>query len=261
MSATDIFIKSKKNLFEDINNVININFSESMKQGGAYSDNIINISFSTEKEKEKAGSSDTTEYFNRLAKKITDKVGGFKVNTNDDSSDIFLSSETINEIQNGGAKKNKPLSFNFDKLKTHLKTVLDANDSDELSGGSETSDEDDEDDELLLDDDSDEDNIFKSEDKTDDEINKLFDYESDKETEKMAKKVIKVDTIKPQQTSVQSRTKKQARTSKQPSSESSSITLSELKNSDYKLSDSIDSPQLMAYRKVNKNVVVGRRYL
>ncbi len=279
MSSNDIFMKSEvKPLFTDINNVIKINFSESAQAGGNYTDSIIHLSFTDSKLApiQAGGADDTSEYFNRIASKIMNKMGsqsgGFSVNTqsNASDSDIFLSSETINQIdvQEGGATQKQKKTFNFNALKKHLLNV-------DLEGGSEekkNKHDDDDDDELELFDDDEDDDIFEDSDDEDDEDEN--DEDSDdkiiKEMEHTMSESNKAGFETHSKRATNSRVAKLYNSQDSESLElsdnisespSGSASLS-LENSDsFQMSESISSPQLMTYRRVNKNNITGRRFI
>jgi hypothetical protein len=303
MISQDIFIKQTKNLFEEKNGVININFTESLQKGGNYSDNIIHISLSSSSAAELAqngGSSDTSDYFNRLAEKIVNKSksqkGGFDIKTKiDDSSDIFLSSETINEIKNGtnlvgGSKKKQ---FNFNELKNHLKRTIQG----DLSGGSDKDDdeddEDDEDEDIFLndsDDEEDEDDIskiFKSSSNTDSAEEKYITKGVKNEHSLLSKRATNTkrtssdsdivldedstdeedeedeeddeDEENDDEDEDDNKENKMKNVKKTMKNESESLSLGG--SSEYNLSDSISSPKLISYRKINDKTIIGRRYL
>ena len=175
MDLQDIFIHG--NTYEEKNGIIHLNLSDSKQSGGNLNDNIIHLSLTSTNNNlyQNGGATDSSDYFNKLAEKIvnskiTQQDGGFNVITTvDESSEIFLSSETINDIKNttmsGGGKKNK-LNFNFNDLKKHLLKV-----SEEFSGGSDN-----EDDDIFEDDEDDEDDAEEN------EIRELFN-DTDEENE------------------------------------------------------------------------------
>ena len=272
--SSNIFINSKKPLYNKKNNVININFTESevgLNQNGGNL-KTIDVTFSTTEPIRnprilKGGSLDTSEYFNNIANKFISKQnGGFNINTkiqSNSESDIFLSSETINDIKNvqsGGGSKH----FNFNSLKNHLSRAI------QLDGGSESS---------IQSMDKNKNKNKKNDSDSDfdndsDEDDSLFDDEDDDdedETDKLDGKVLKMVDI-PVKTPVVSRSK-----SKHSKSESDSIFLNsslsdtseqlsqtskdESESHNYELSLSVSTPQLMSYRNVNKNTVIsGKRY-
>ena len=315
MNKNDIFIKHTNNHFIDENNVINIKFSDSNQSGGGivrdniYNMNDLSITSSEFKNKltQNGGFSETSEYFNRLAEKIVNKTkelpsnfnntGGFIVDTKiDDSSDIFLSSDTIRDIKatsiTGGAKKYNN-TFDFNSLKNHLRKVVELSDTmSEQSAGSKSSengessdiikideDDDNDDDKLFEDDDDDDNPIIDSDSETDDEIIKDIKKSNSNEfsEEVIVKKVPNVNrqnNSKQIQNNSKYKSSESSESSKSSessgSSESSKLSKSSeslslhLDNSDssYSLSHSISSPKLMSYRKIkNNNNSTGRRFL
>jgi len=320
MNSNDIFIRTNKPLVEHFGNVVNVNLSETEnasknQRGGAYNDNIVNISLSTTqptnknfKSKQSGGKSDTSEYFNRIAKQIVNdvshnhnKTGGFNVHTTPSTSadsDFFLTSETINDINNvsqsGGAKK----TFNFDSLKNHIKRAVELSD---LSGGSSDDNEEDDDDEEDLFDDEDDEDDEEDEGEENDEIIKAMNKakgDDDSDSVKLAiieagppfpaKPVIppasvgRKDYVRKVSRSVGSEHSKKSKGSKRskrskgskrskrsnkqknqmyaPDSESLSLSLDQ-ESTEYEYSDSVSTPQLMAYRNINKhNTITGSRY-
>lgn len=280
MSFNDIFMKSEvKPLFTDVNNVIKINFSESAQAGGNYTDSIIHLSFTDSKVVpiQAGGADDTSEYFNRIASKIMNKMGsqsaGFSINTqsNASDSDIFLSSETINQIeaQDGGATHKQKKTFNFNSLKKHLLKV-------DLDGGSEekkSSSKKDDDDELELFDEDEDDDIFEDLDDDSDEVDDEDDEDSDDKIIKdMEHSVSEVNKSGLQTHSKRSTTRAAKLhnshdseslelSEKDSESSSGSASLSLDKSDSFQMSESISSPQLMTYRRVNKNNITGRRFI
>jgi hypothetical protein len=379
MNSNNIFMKSVKPLYEDNNNVINLNFSESLtlnnntQKGGrlsklSNSDNILNLSFSPSIQvphsnnfsmKQSGGSNndmlnlsfspslqmpsntvnsadsllnlsfspsiqapstsqsggsnellnlsfsasipvpssdDTTEYFNKLANKIVNKVdssqtGGFKINTSAPKDiDHFLSSETIeninnispsykknkkndtdiffksDEVQDGGAKKSiksKDTQLNFDTLKKHIKRAVELNNSESKSNSSIDELFTDEDDET----DEESDSILNGTTSDDEDEDEDEDSDEDEELDSLHgidrsdKKVRVIIPTKNRLIPVdvkQSRSRKNKKHSESTSaSNSSDASLNNPSESDYKLSESISSPKLMSYRSVNKNNVAS----
>jgi hypothetical protein len=306
MNSQDVFIKS--NTYELKNGIIHLNLSESNQNGGNINDNIIHLSISTDNVNDtlyqNGGASDTSDYFNKLAEKIVNskitQKGGFNVITTvDESSEIFLSSETINEIKNtsmtGGAKKNKSLNFNFNDLKRHLLKV-----SEELQGGSD--DEDEDEDEDIFDDDTDDEDedeekeikkLFEDTDNSDSQSLENFFKEKQTAEEKDIKKISKSHKIsmeshrtkKPQQKRSNDddedenetesdddldidldsddeddkmKNKENKKPNKTNTLDSESLGSS---STQYQFSDSISSPKLISYRKIQNNTQTGRRFL
>lgn len=306
MSSNDIFLKSDtKPMYTDINNVIKINFTESSQAGGNYSDNLIHISFSDSQVApiQSGGNEDTSEYFNKIANKIMNKMGsnqagGFSINTPTSVSDseIFLSSETINQInvQAGGGRtqlsKNKQSkTFNFSSLKKHLLNMDlvggSDSESDQKNKNNKKYDSEDNDDDLeLFEDSDDDDDIFEdSDDDDEDEFDE--DNSEDKITRDMDKIVEESETASSIMPSHSKRPVKKNRYSESESlklseseseSESASHSESDSKSessinsssflslngsNNFQMSESISSPQLMSYRRVNKNNITGRRFI
>jgi len=280
MNSNDIFMKHTKPLYQDINNVININFSESeaVQRGGdgsAYSDNVINIAFSASeklpaKHGQQGGSNtETSEYFNKLASKIVNNVsrsqnGGFNVKTspeNPTESDFFLSSETINNINSntlsGGAASKK--TFNFESLKRHIKRAV------ELDGGSEEKhkkshkkdDLDDDDDEDDEDDDSDDD-LF--EDGSDDEDDEEDEDEEDKRVTVLPTISDKIHVKVGKRQTKHNKSHSASNSESHSGSESLSLNMDD-STEQFRLSDSAATPELMSYRSVDKKKVMsGSRF-
>ena len=308
MNSNDIFMRSTKPIVEYNGSVVNVNLSETeqnkkLQKGGAYSDNFVYIALSTEpgNKPPKHGkmpvyqtggaTSDTSEYFNRLANKIVNNVstqkGGFNVKTTPSTNDseFFLSSETINDInavkvdQFGGAKKK---TFDFDSLKQHIRKAV------ELSGGSDDDkDEDDDSEDKLFEDSDDEDEDEEDEDSDDEiikEMHKSSEQPDDSDSVQIsvvqpgppmpAKKPLSMINkgdiarkVKRSSGSKKSRKSKKSRRSSKRSSkgkkhanDSESFSL-DATTTEYQYSDSVSTPKLMAYRSVNKhNTITGSRY-
>jgi hypothetical protein len=315
MNSQDIFIKNSS--YEEKNGIIHLNLSESNQYGGNLDNNIIHLSISTDNFNnnlyQNGGTSDSSDYFNKLAEKIVNSKitqnGGFNVITTiDESSELFLSSETINDIKNhsmsGGAKKNKTnLNFNFNDLKKHLLKV-----SDELQGGSDVEDDDED---IFEDDDEDEDDeleereikkLFEDSDESE-SLNKLFKEKKSLE-EKEIEKISKPHKIsmKSHRGKTHNKQHKQKRSSDNNETDEESDLDIDLESEDddeddemiknkknkdnkendnkakrmnvpdseslgnsstqYQFSDSISSPKLISYRKIENNkTVTGRRYI
>lgn len=319
MNSQDIFIKSNFN--ESTNDIIHLDLSDTNQNGGNADNNIIHLSLSSTIDKENiyktGGRTDSSEYFNKLAEQIVSSKtisqnGGFNVITTiDESSEIFLSSETINDIKNvsmtGGTKNKKRILFDFNDLKKHLLKV-----SENLDGGSDSE----EDDDVLNVDDSNDDDDKNEEE----EIKKLFNDESDnseslsefiKEKKTVEEKIINKNDKKNvisleshRSTAKQNKAKRSSNDDTDSDMESKSdsdsdsdsesedleLDLEDDDDSDnddkknkehkkketkvdisdsvslggssteYQFSDSISSPKLVSYRKI-ENTLIGRRHL
>lgn len=186
MNNTEIFLKSdnKPSYFEK-NGIITLNFTET-QHGGVIKDNIVRLDLSENTPFKLSGgnevkfSEDSTEYFNRIANKITSTLTGGSIDINnfigkakasaDDNSD-FLTSDTINEINMTGGGDSK---FNLSSFKRHLARV--SNDKDDFPSDEDEDDDDDlfnesddEDDDDLLNE-SEEDEILQEIQKTGDRL-------------------------------------------------------------------------------------------
>lgn len=313
MISQDIFMK--KNALNESNDIIHLSLTETEQHqhGGALND-IIHLSltsdnFTNNNVFQNGGSVDSDEYFNRLAEKIVNSSklmnGGFNVVPNiDESSEIFLSTETINFINNdaqlsGGVRKNvksdiksnDKLQFNFNDLKKHLMNVSNEH---HLYGGSDIDEEseNDDSDDFLFDDDTDD-----EDDKEEKEIAKLFedsissdkndipmhshraktinkkqhrstnlddsdesdleidlDGESDEESDENSDDELELDSdIMKTESETKTKNLKNNKTNDSESLGSSTF------NSQYEFSESISSPKLISYRKIdnkstNKNI-------
>ena len=316
MNSQDIFIKSNFN--ESTNDIIHLDLSDTNQNGGNTDNNIIHLSLSSTIDKENiyktGGRTDSSEYFNKLAEQIVNSKtisqnGGFNVITTiDESSEIFLSSETINDIKNvsmtGGTKNKKRILFDFNDLKKHLLKV-----SENLDGGSDSEDND----VLNVDDSIDDDDKNEEE-----EIKKLFNDESDnseslsefmKEKKTVEEKIINKNDKKNvisleshRSTAKQNKAKRSSNDDTDSDMESKSDSDSDSESEDleldleddddsdnddkknkehkkketkadisdsvslggssteYQFSDSISSPKLVSYRKI-ENTLIGRRHL
>lgn len=246
----DIFVKNIKSGHTVKNNLIHINFSESVSQVGG--DNIVHISMSnSDTSNLLQNGGENSEYFERLSSNImnsmvpnvnSQQTGGLNIRSNLSESSVFLSSNTIDNIKSndmsGGAKN----EFNFAQLKKHLKRVVAVSESQSsISGGSspdetlssleedleEENEEDDEDDEIF------------SETKDSDSIDAVLDSIPQKKTTKTIH-VMENDadgTISTLSTSTGG------------------------ESEGFEFSESVSSPQLMSYRKVNSDntLITGKR--
>jgi len=262
--------------------------------GSSRNNDVLNLSFSPSVQvPSKSHDNSTTEYFNNIASKIVNNVsasqnGGFKVNTSlPADTDFFLSSETIDNIndispsykqkkhadifinntaQDGGARKSNVYSdkkIDFNALKKHIKRAVDLEDA-VISDSSidnlftdENDEEDEETDSILNGTSSEDEDDDEPEDDEDDEIiSELHGEEHMKKKKVKALIPAKVRIIPAEL--VQRRSKKNKR-SKDTESELSTLNsdISEMSENNYKLSESISSPQLMSYRTVTKNNIAS----
>lgn len=245
--SNGIFLKpDSKASYTNNNGVINLNLTESLalnmnggKRGGFMNDNLIHLEFSedTPLALNGGGKEDSTEFFDRIANKITSKLtGGFIGNVNVKDTDDFLTSETINNINLVGGNKSE--TFNFSSFKKHLARAS-AQKDDDFEENEEDDDEED-DDELFKDSDDEED------EEDDDDIVAAMEKSADRENSKHSFPVAK-----------RSKRFNSIGKLRDPSDSSESLTLSDDDTADYELSASAESPKLMAYRKVGQ----GRRFL
>ena len=254
---------------------VNINTNERGQRGGKMNDNLIHLEFSEDASVSLKGGNknieDSTEYFERIANKITSKLvggclpaqdkaikvpakGGFMGVSGVKNSDDFLTSESINNINLVGGS-HKPETFNFSSFKRHLARAssnYSNNDDSSLSASSDkrqlaralVSDDDD-------DDEDDDDKLFDStdddDDDDDDEIIQAMTKSATRENNKHSLPVHSLNRAK--------RNNNTVREFKNPSESSDSLNLSDDNN--YEISASAESPKLMAYRKVGQ----GRRFI
>jgi hypothetical protein len=304
MNTQNIFIK--QNAVDERDNIIYLNLTESTMKGGNLNNSEIHLSLSstTNNLKMTGGSSETSEYFNKLAQKIVNSKksmqGGFNVKTiANDSSEIFLSSETINEIKStnitGGSKK-KNLTFNFNDLKKHLlKTTQTA----DLDGGSDEFDKISEelddftkilnDNENTDDDLSDEEQVIKKifYDETDNEekeISKISKSHSYPAASRSHNKINKRSTANDDMENTDNESNENDDDEDEDdddifvddddSDEDENEDKNKNKNkkiedsislggssTKYEMSDSISSPKLFNFRPLKENTVVGRRFI
>lgn len=273
--SNGIFLRpDNKASYTEKNGVINLNLTESLAinltggtykmdnypakdkhmVGGVMNDNLIHLEFSEDTPLALKGGKnkeDSTEYFDRIASKITSKLsggsksqlkGGFMGSANVTDTDDFLTSETINNLNLVGGKQGKSETFNFNAFKTHLARATAKTDD----FGIDEDDEDDEDDLFGDTDDEDKDEDEDDEDENGDPIIRAL--------ENSVKNGNKGNTFTDFSTK---RANRNIGTLKDPSDSSESLSLSDNDNDDYELSASAESPKLMAYRKVGQ----GRRFL
>lgn len=261
MNDNEIFLRPKLNASKkDNNELIHLDLTESVSynlinlKGGVVQDNLIHLEFSEDtplKLNLKGGNhtSDSTEYFNRIAKKITSNLSGGNINNKfignamtTKENDDFLSSETINEINMVGGKHTEN-TFNFSSFKKHLQGDSRAKSNTKSPDEFESSDDDDDDDDELFKDSDDEEDEEEEEDEIIKEINES--------SENRNKNKLQSHTRRPVASS-----RREYAGVRQPSDSSESLTLSN-DNNNFELSASASTPKLMSYRKVGQ----GRRFI
>jgi hypothetical protein len=253
--------------------------------GGKIENNVLELSFTPEKTNNTDNTaSNTTEYFNKLASKIVNNIsttqkGGFNVETNHtNSTDFFLSSDTIQQInQDGGSNFNKQFIKHLKRAvdnsedstptevkakRTPFKSVDTSTDTDDLEDElfSDSDSEDEESDDILNNTTSDDDLEDEESEDEDEEINKLH---GKVKTKKNKHFVVTESDDSDGSDSIKIYSKLNINSSRSKNkklmSDSSSNSDSYSDTSNYQVSESISSPKLMSYRSINKNNLINNQ--